>query len=123
MRTLLNLAGLLVFCNCLAGCIQGPSRDLRSPEISGKVLDAATQFVSLPSQSGVRLFVIEDEHRDDTMAWSAAFRDPRLEALGYTGNGWVLWLEHGRLRDVEDCAGCPGRSADSLVARTRALWP
>jgi hypothetical protein len=43
MSVLIKLAALLICCNGLVGCIQGPSRDVRSPEVSGKVMDDSTQ--------------------------------------------------------------------------------
>jgi hypothetical protein len=42
MSTRFKLAVTLVLSLCIAGCMQGPSRDVRSPEVSGKVLDSET---------------------------------------------------------------------------------
>ena len=39
LKTTLSLA----FCICFTGCISGPSKDERSPEVRGRVVDAQTQ--------------------------------------------------------------------------------
>jgi hypothetical protein len=43
MRTLFKTMVLLVSCLSFTGCIEGPSTDMRSPEISGRVLDYKSQ--------------------------------------------------------------------------------
>jgi hypothetical protein len=43
MRTLFKTMVLLASCLCFTGCIEGPSTDTRSPEISGQVLDSKSQ--------------------------------------------------------------------------------
>ena len=61
---------------------------------------------------------IEAHGLADTQS-QAAIR-ARREALRQIGD---LWLEHGRLRDVEPYAGGEDGSARQIVRRTRAVWP
>jgi hypothetical protein len=43
MHRYLQTALSLAICICYAGCMAGPSRDERSPEVRGRVVDAQTQ--------------------------------------------------------------------------------
>ena len=43
IQTYLQIALSLAICICGAGCLSGPSRDERSPEVRGRVVDAKTQ--------------------------------------------------------------------------------
>ena len=42
-RTFVTTILVLVSCLCFVGCVEGPSTDTRSPEISGRVLDSKSQ--------------------------------------------------------------------------------
>jgi hypothetical protein len=42
MRVAFHIIGLAL-CVSLAGCIEGPSTDTRSPEVSGRIVDAKSQ--------------------------------------------------------------------------------
>ena len=42
MRILFQVC-ILACCICLVGCITGPSTDARSPEVSGRIVDAKSQ--------------------------------------------------------------------------------
>jgi len=55
MSTFLKSLALLASCFCFTGCIEGPSTDARSPEVSGWVLDFANQ----QPLSGVRISLHE----------------------------------------------------------------
>jgi hypothetical protein len=88
-----------------------------------RFLDAATQMGSGGVLGGEEFFVIEDETAEDSIAWAKTFRDDRLTQLGSLANGWVLWLENGRLREVEPDAGLPCYTARHIVDGTHALWP
>lgn len=73
---------------------------------------------------GARFFLIWDETEDDAQAWAVTFKDERLDMFGHLGCGWVLWLEYGRLRAVDEYAGIYSRtSGREIVERTRSVWP
>jgi hypothetical protein len=86
---------------------------------------ARKEFVAMASRArpDVRFFVIENESDDDARAWAAEFADNRLLAFGDLGAGWVLWLEDGQLREVDEYAGGYGKSMKDIEKVTRALWP
>jgi hypothetical protein len=89
----------------------------------GKFLEAAEHLAREHPGLGVQFFVIEEEADDDAVAWGESFNDSRLLLFGHLGYGWVLWLEHGRIRDVEPCSGnYHAEPPVGTAERTLALW-
>jgi hypothetical protein len=83
--------------------------------------DAAAQIAEV--RPGVVFFVIEDETTDDARAWAATFRQEDLAMFGHLGNGWVLWVEGGQIREVDSSVGVQGRTTRDIVERTLVVWP
>ena len=83
--------------------------------------DAAAQIATV--RPDVAFFVIENESAEDSRAWAAVFGHHELHLFGHLGNGWVLWLENGQLRDNDPYSGVAGRTSQGIVDRTLAVWP
>lgn len=94
-------------------------------------LEAAGRVARERPGPGVRFFVVEYWVYSDS-GWVGSLRgDDRLvRGLGYSKNGWVMWLESGRVRETYFYTntgfytpGLPMLDVEGTVERTRSLWP
>jgi hypothetical protein len=93
--------------------------------VHGKRLfnDMVQQLARERPKAGIQFFVIGNESDEDTEAWGKAFQDARLDNFGHQGSGWLLWLEYGRLREVDSHSGQRGIKPPSAnFERTLSLW-
>jgi hypothetical protein len=85
--------------------------------------ETARRLVRDHPNAGIQFFVIENEADKGAEAWAESFRDERLAMLGHLGWGWLLWLEHGRIREVDPfSANFRDEQRVDSIKQTLSLW-